>query len=76
MERLLPSPSARARPCQQRLSSSCLSGSYSPPHSADAQTPPCLGEEVAVRSEEGNTERRGSRLLEFYRQQNEGKAPS
>lgn len=76
MERLLPSPSAKARPHQQRLSGSCLSRSCSPPHFADTQTPPCLGEEVAVRSEEGNTEHRGSRLLEFYRQQNEAKAPS
>ena len=48
MEKLLPSPSARAMPGQQCLSGSCLSRSCSLPHSADAQTPPCLGEEVAV----------------------------
>ena len=48
MEKLLPSPSARDMPGQQCLSGSCLSRSCSLPHSADAQTPPCLREEVAV----------------------------
>lgn len=60
MEKLLPSPSARARPGQQCLSGSCCPGPARRLTLADAQAPPCLGEEAAVtRVRKGNTERRG-----------------